>query len=348
MFKKKKKLSTKSLNCLNCGHPFTGHELFCPSCGQKNSGKKITFGHFIKDVFAGFFSWDAKFWRTLFPLLVKPGKVSRDYIEGKRARYTNPFRFYLTTTIIFFLLYGIHDKYSTINNTDGKGSEQIARDSIQKDFLKGFEVGYTGKMDEEPVDSLKQNKENNSTVVLGKDFVFDKFIKYNKENPEHSVNQALENLNYENTFWNRFRFDRAQLINSFREDNKKGKQFLNKMLSYGSISLFILLPLFAIFLKLFYIRHPYTYVEHLIFVFHTQTVFFIMLTLVFLINVFLNVSAVGWFTLLFLIYLFVSMKRFYQQKNFKTFLKFCLLNFTYIMLSAIGVIFVALLSFALF
>ena len=57
------------------------------------------------------FSLDTKFWRTLIPLLISPGKVSKDYIEGKRVRYTNPFRFYLATTIIFFLILGAINSY---------------------------------------------------------------------------------------------------------------------------------------------------------------------------------------------------------------------------------------------
>ncbi|WP_420793206.1 DUF3667 domain-containing protein [Polaribacter ponticola] len=58
----------------------------------------------MHEVFNGLFNFDAKFWNTIIPLLINPGKVSRDYIDGKRQRYTNPFRFYLTVSIIFFYL----------------------------------------------------------------------------------------------------------------------------------------------------------------------------------------------------------------------------------------------------
>ena len=78
--------------------------VFCPECGQKNKGSKITFATFLKEVFNGFISLDAKVWTTLIPLLIKPGKVSRDFIEGRRARYTNPFQFYISVSIVFFLI----------------------------------------------------------------------------------------------------------------------------------------------------------------------------------------------------------------------------------------------------
>ena len=85
MAKSKKLAKIQETNCLNCGFPFSGQENFCPECGQKNKGDQLTFGSFMNEVFNGFTSWDAKFWTTIIPLLIKPGKVSLDYVEGKRA-----------------------------------------------------------------------------------------------------------------------------------------------------------------------------------------------------------------------------------------------------------------------
>ena len=100
------------MECLNCGHPFFGNEKYCPNCGQKNKSKKIAFKSFLVEVFNGFISWDAKFWKTLIPLLTKPGKVSKDYISGKRSRYSNPFQFYLSVSILFFIILGLTKKYN--------------------------------------------------------------------------------------------------------------------------------------------------------------------------------------------------------------------------------------------
>jgi len=355
MFKKKKLPTTKNLNCLNCDFPFSGHEVFCPNCGQKNTSKKLTFGNFIKVVFAGFFSWDAKFWRTLFPLITKPGKISRDYIEGKRVRYTNPFRFYLTITIIFFLIYGFSDKYNSLKNIDKNKINKAEIDSVKKILDKELDnaiivIDTTSKKEIlGTLDNIKDEQEKNPSIVrFGGDSRLDKFLAYNRKNSNPDIKKALDSLNYEDTLWNRFLFNRAQLVNSFTEKGNTGKEFLNKMLSYGSISLFILLPIFTLFLKLLYIRHKYTYVEHLVFVFHTQTVFFILLTIFLLINIFTNGNRNGLFLLLFLIYLFIAMKRFYQQKYFKTFIKFCILNFSYMIIGTIGIAVVAIASFVLF
>lgn len=73
----------KGLECLNCGQPLIGNENFCSYCGQKNSTKELSFDRFLNNLFSGFFSFDSRFWRTFIPLLTKPGKVSKEFIEGK-------------------------------------------------------------------------------------------------------------------------------------------------------------------------------------------------------------------------------------------------------------------------
>ena len=90
------------------------------------------------------------------------------------------------------------------------------------------------------------------------------------------------------------------------------------------------------------------YVDHLIFVFHIQTVFFMLFSIYFLLEIF-GINPELWiFTILFLLYLIIAMKKFYQQGYFKTFIKFLLLNLSYTIIATIGIVFVLLISFALF
>ena len=138
------------------------------------------------------------------------------------------------------------------------------------------------------------------------------------------------------------------MINSFSNKEESRQQFTSQLLSYGSIALFIFLPFFTLFLKLFYIRGKHTYVDHLIFVFHTQTVFFMLLSIYFLIELFGIKPQLKIFILLFLLYLFIAMRTFYNQGYFKTFFKLSLLNITYFIISSIGIILVLLVSFVLF
>jgi hypothetical protein len=176
----------------------------------------------------------------------------------------------------------------------------------------------------------------------------DKFVAYQKNYPDSTIDVALDSLGYDKNFTNRFIYTRAKTVNSFTKSKESRDQFFNLLLSSGSIALFILLPIFTLFLKLFYIRKEYTYVAHLIFVFHIQTVFFMLFSIYYILKI-AGVNPQLWvFTILFLVYLFIALKQFYQQGYFKTTIKFLLLNLSYSIVASIGIVFVLLISFALF
>lgn len=190
---------------------------------------------------------------------------------------------------------------------------------------------------------------NGNKISFGGGSKLDAFITYQKKYPDSKIDAALDSLGYDKNFTNRFLFTRARAANSLvKKDNREN--YLTDLLSYASISLFIFLPIFTLFLKLFYIRGKFTYIDHLIFVFHTQTVFFMLLTLLYLITFFTKVTLdSAWvFLLLFLVYLFIAMKRFYAQGYFKTFVKFIILNTAYLFIGSIGVAIVGLISFAFY
>lgn len=194
----------------------------------------------------------------------------------------------------------------------------------------------------------KGGKNKELTIKSDLNTKLEVFMEYVKENPEANINKALDTLGYQKNFTNRFLFTRAESINAFSENKETRNQFFNQLLSYGSIALFIFLPIFTLFLKFYYIRRKYTYVDHLIFVFHVQTVFFMLFAFYFIFMI-LKLSPLLWiFLALFLVYLYLAMKKFYEQGYFKTFLKFLLLNASFSLIASIGVIIVFLISFAFF
>ena len=130
-------------------------------------------------------------------------------------------------------------------------------------------------------------------------------------------------------------------------ENGNFTDIVKKILSYLSIGLFIFLPLFALSLKLFYIRKRMNYMEHLVFVFHTQTVFFLLLLISNIISSNSSYNNAWIFLLLFLIYLFMAMRKFYQQGAFKTFVKFILLNCVYSSLGIIALVIISVIAFML-
>lgn len=132
----------KGLICQNCDYPLYGDENFCPNCSQVNDERRISIKDYFSGFFANFFSFDSKLYKTLVPLLFKPGKVSKEYVEGKRKKYANPFQLFLHITIIYFLLTGLINSITNLTNVD-KDSEKLVE---LKDNINGKEQ-ITSKQD---------------------------------------------------------------------------------------------------------------------------------------------------------------------------------------------------------
>ena len=97
----------RSNECLNCSQPLDLSDRYCPYCSQLNSTKPLSLKDFIEEFFSSFISYDSRLRFTVKDLLFKPGTITRNYVNGERLKYTNPFRFFLSVSIIYFLIYGI-------------------------------------------------------------------------------------------------------------------------------------------------------------------------------------------------------------------------------------------------
>lgn len=90
--------------CLNCGTPLAGH--YCAECGQAAHLHR-TFGAFLHDVAHGVLHLDGKTWRTLPKLALNPGRLTRDYIDGHRARYVSPMALFLFSVFLMFAVFQV-------------------------------------------------------------------------------------------------------------------------------------------------------------------------------------------------------------------------------------------------
>ena len=437
----------RGIECLNCKQPLSGQDNFCSNCGQVNDLQPLSVKQFFSEFFSGFFSFDSRFFRTFIPLVFKPGKVSKSYIEGKRMQYANPFRLYLNVTIIFFLLqslFSVVDKYSLnefspensnnfitvkdsthINTTptdsilknlpifksnDNSSNDltknlllridsiftstnlleqlktdsnlKIVKDSIYKNFFDSnnnyiseqinkavennnwnvFQAITTLNKDtyehverilkENDVDYVIPDKYKSQTEADFNNFNFfkklNKFSKYDKAHPNGTALGAMEELGVAKTRWNAFNYKLAQNINKIFNDSEAANAFQKSIISKISIALFFLLPLFTFGLSLLYFRHKWSYTEHLIFVFNTQTVFFLLLIIFTIFDrIFDTNTSMSIFIIVFLLYLFKALHNFYGQRKPKTFVKFILLNIFYFTLSVIGFVAVLFTAFIL-
>ncbi|MEJ2162109.1 MAG: hypothetical protein P8X60_01985 [Robiginitalea sp.] len=118
--------------------------------------------------------------------------------------------------------------------------------------------------------------------------------------------------------------------------NRQPGGFLNEFLSTVPFAIFAFLPFFTIFLWLVYIRKKFNYTDNLVFSFHSQSLFFILLIVSFLIDQLFGTTSIGWFILIFAVYLFLSMRRFYGQGWFKTTIKYLFLNTIFVILASVA------------
>ena len=146
---------------------------------------------------------------------------------------------------------------------------------------------------------------------------------------------AVDRYGVEDQFWNSLSF---RFAGSVLKTVEQPGSFLNGMFSRLPFVVFFFLPVFTIFVFLVYIRKKFTYTDHLIFSFHNQSLLFILLILSMLIDMLFGVNSSGLFVLLFGIYLYKAMRKFYGQNRLKTILKFTFLNTVFTFLAFMAVL----------
>lgn len=80
-------------NCLNCGSVLESSQRFCPQCGQNADTHRLNFKHIWHDLIHAFTHADKGIFSLMWQLVYRPGFVAREYVDGKRKKYFNPFTF---------------------------------------------------------------------------------------------------------------------------------------------------------------------------------------------------------------------------------------------------------------
>ncbi|TRZ41394.1 DUF3667 domain-containing protein [Robertkochia solimangrovi] len=323
---------SKSNFCLNCEHPLDPEDKFCRICGQKTEPTRLSFKDMLDELFSSLISYDSKLHRTLLALCLKPGKITEEYIRGKRARYTNPFRFLLSLSILYFLIFTSQNNLSNLDynlRLDKKLSEQEQRviDSINKSENLKLPMSFTGK-ETALVFPDTINKSRMERISAKSKY----FYKAMMRGKHFDYTQTKDSLQLASNWENRFSYNLGQ---SFFHVVKQPGTFMNQVISRVPFLLFLFMPCFALFIWLFYIRHDFNYMDHLIFGFHTLTMLFLLLLIGSLIELIINIDFEFFMILGFGFYLYKAMRRFYGQGRLKTIVKFTALNTIFFILASI-------------
>jgi hypothetical protein len=122
-------LKSDATYCKNCKSPVSRE--YCKECGQRTSVEKVTFKETFQDLADNFFSVNAPFFKTLKLLFVNPGKIFREFLNGKRKTYYKPVSFFILITLVYLLVRALIDydpfQNSTITVKDDSQSQLLTQ-----------------------------------------------------------------------------------------------------------------------------------------------------------------------------------------------------------------------------
>lgn len=90
------------LSCRNCGAH--APQAYCGQCGQETTLHPPTLGEFVHEFVGHYVALEGALWRSLALLVARPGRLTREYLDGRRRRYVLPLRLYLSASFLFFLV----------------------------------------------------------------------------------------------------------------------------------------------------------------------------------------------------------------------------------------------------
>jgi hypothetical protein len=259
-------------DCPNCEAVVSGN--FCHECGQETVLHPPSTREFVHEFIGHYVALEGKLWKSLLLLLFRPGQLTLEYINGRRVRYIQPLRLYLTFSLIFFAV-AKYDGHDQVAAPAGQGHAPAA--------VHGRADGQGGLMREDAPGEIAEG-----TVDLRK-----------------SIGSV-------NAHWGE-QADRFARMSPEERDKVMRTAFG----SYVPYAVFLMMPLFAFYLKILYLGSGRRYGEYLLFALHVNAFAFLALTLLMLVPDLLGiVSFVLWLWLL--LYTPVAMRRVYGGSRLVT------------------------------
>ena len=346
------------VHCENCGAQLTGH--YCSKCGQAAVDYRRSFGHVFLDVLNEFLNWDSKFFGTLGLLITRPWRLTNEFVGGKRVRHVHPLRLYLLASVLFF--FAVNYGAKGIRFDPSKISEEkraavaagIAekRDEIEKELAKENLTPEQRQKAEQALDYL--TKPNSSATPAASPTQ-----SATAQPPATATSPTAAPTGSPGEPGQRTYgqigdrpfvvFDNAKSTTPFerwleaRAKEKMGEHgtkmglFITTLFSNLPYMMLCCVPLFALVLKVLYIRRRVFYIDHLIYALHIHTFFYTGVMLIVLLTMGLNRVAppalAGWTIALlwitFVVQIWLSIRYVYRQGWFLSTFKFFLGGFAY-------------------
>jgi hypothetical protein len=331
--------------CENCGALLDGP--YCSQCGQRAADRIVPIWHMINEGLEAVIELDLRVLKTLPKFLFLPGRLTKEYLNGRRQRYIRPFRLYLFATFLLFTVLaftatgGIGFPFPPAATTVPADSAQATTASMAPGDASPTDDAAEPRDTTAAPESLQlQNEERR---VFG-----------NQEERDNLANQIEQDTSdfQVNLFDDPATNERFEQIlrRKSAQTVRNPWEFVGGMIDRGPYVMFLMLPIFAFFLKLLYIRRGRLYVEHMIFSLHVHAHAFFAFT----VGILMGESDIGWVNtaaifveLSPLLYILLAMRHVYEQGMIKTSLKAFLLFVMYSIVLSFGLIFLLLLSLLL-
>ncbi len=356
-------LGTKKLagseNCLNCGTGLKGP--FCYFCGQPDRNFMRFFPVLLRDLMEDLLDLDSRFMRTMKPLLFKPGRLTRDYMQGRRFRYAPPMRLYIFSSIVFFLLAALLSTNSMplTTSVDEHGisiflDKPAAEQQTVEDALNNLPPDVREKVDTDEIPVEGWDRE-----VVTSPFKLED-IQFNDEPWDRETN-PVDIVWLPDWLNDRINDEIEGSPHKAEQINENPNLIIDKVFDILPATMFVLLPVVALIFKLWYLFAKRFYIEHLIFSLHNHAFLFVSLTLILLANVSGTqftaydhpqaASAMTWVMVVIgtwiPLYMLISLRVVYRQNWLLTIIKFVLIGLSYVTLLGLVSTGVAIASFVL-
>ncbi len=361
--------------CANCGVPMNGP--YCSACGQPEKGMVRPLANVMSDVADTIFNIDSRIFRSIIPLYFRPGFLTREYFLGRRTRYVTPFRlyFFLCVVSILAIQFALNldsAKFNLLRTTSGEAIETSATDAdVDRHLAEALgaldearHVTGIGSADVAELDDaaarlrkladdrhawLKKKADAASSGAPEPDDPSERSVIDFDGQPwdpkSHPIgaswlpdvaNAKLNELLQRAT---------GNLVNA----RKDPRHLIASVFSVLPQTLFVLMPLFALLLKIVFVFKWRLYMEHLIVALHSHAFIFLSLLLLALVSLLggvvgngfvlgtLNlISALVWIWLP--IYLFLMQKRIYRQGWLMGLLTYFVIGVSYLVLLSFGLV----------
>ncbi len=270
--------------CLNCLQPLQEGDKYCGACGQRDEPPLPRFSQMVTDFLGDYFSFDAKLWRSVGPLLYKPGYLTKAFWSGKHMRYIPPLRMFLFLSVVFVLL---------LNFT-------IEPDKLMSGITTPDENGQIALMSLDEADSA------GSPVIA-----LDSMIRslYPAHSPAAIADTILSNRADVN------RFTRLVVAQIVKLQVSRGAALASYLISNTTLILSILLVLLALLLKIVTWKRHLPFLAHLVASLHIHAVLLLLMLVLQLTGNLFTGKAVWIIMAGMSIYIFFAIRNAYRQNS---------------------------------